>query len=132
MIPSLIDIGSKLIDKLIPDKVQADEAKLKLLQLQQDGQLKLEEFKHEEAQSQADINKVEAQSSNLFVAGWRPCIGWMCCIGLFYQFLLQPVIMGIITNEFPVLDTGTLMALVTSLLGFGGYRTVEKIKGRGK
>lgn len=132
MISSIIELGGKIIDKVIPDKAQADTAKLKLLELQQNGDLKLEEFSHNEMMGQIDINKIEAQSSNLFIAGWRPFIGWSCGCGFVYQLLLQPIITGIIDHQFPVLDMNTLIALLGALLGLGGYRTYEKIKGASK
>lgn len=126
MINSLLEIGSKLIDKIIPDKQAADAAKLKLLQLQQDVELKIEEFKHQEAIAQMDINKTEAQSEHIFISGWRPFIGWVCGIGLCYQFLLQPLLLGLFDLPMPSLDVSTLVALVTSMLGFGWYRSMDK------
>jgi hypothetical protein len=80
---------------------------------------------------QAMANIQEAKHKSVFVAGWRPAIGWVCVIGLAYQFLLLPfvtLIAAFLAPEVivPSLDAGVLMTLVLSLLGLGGYRTYEK------
>jgi hypothetical protein len=83
-------------------------------------------------QMQADVNKAEASSSNFFVAGWRPMVGWVCGIGLLTQFLVAPLTTWIAALcgknvVFPTLDMGTLMTLLLGMLGLGGMRTYEKI-----
>ena len=70
-ISAALDLGTTLINKLFPDPAQASEAKLRLLELQQNGQLAI-------MTAQTDINKKEAASSSVFVSGWRPAIGWVC------------------------------------------------------
>jgi hypothetical protein len=84
---------------------------------------------------QAMTNIEEAKHSSVFVAGWRPFIGWVAGIGLAYNFLLYPFA-GLVTQyvdptiELPQLTSaGELMTLVLSLLGLGGLRTYEKING---
>lgn len=93
---------------------------------------------------QQKINAVEAKHRSIWVAGWRPAIGWVCAAGLSYQFLLYPILMwftmllkvtGVIPGDVPtppILDTGPLMSLVTALLGLGGLRTFEKLKNKTK
>lgn len=88
----------------------------------------------QELQAQTDINKVEAASNSLFVAGWRPMIGWVCGSGLAMQFIVGPFATWIATLanhpiKFPELDMGTLLTLLIGMLGLGGMRTAEKIKG---
>ena len=83
---------------------------------------------------QAEINKVEAGHRTLFVAGWRPAIGWTCAIGLFYSWIVQPMLGSVLVMlgkpvVLPGLQTGMIIGLVTSLLGLAGIRTVEKAKG---
>ena len=84
------------------------------------------------ATAQAKINEIEAASSNMFVAGWRPAAGWTCSIALFYTFLAQPFLSWCSLNwgwqSPPVIDTGALTILLTGMLGFGGIRTYEKVK----
>jgi len=83
--------------------------------------------------AQADINKVEAASSNFFVAGWRPAVGWVCAAGLFYGTIGKPFFEFIANlfgyhGEFPVIDGNTLTTTLYGMLGLGAMRTVEKIK----
>jgi hypothetical protein len=85
-------------------------------------------------QAQADINKVEASSSSLFVAGWRPCIGWVCGLGLFTQFVVAPLVTWVASIlkhpvVFPALDMGTLLTLLLGMLGLGTMRSYEKVNG---
>lgn len=91
--------------------------------------------------SQMEVNKVEARHDNIFVAGWRPAIGWTGAIALMYQFVLYPFLVwiwyilqsfGKISTEIsapPVLDMGALMTIITGMLGIAGMRTYEKLKG---
>lgn len=123
----IIKLGTDLINKLIPDKSQADQAKLKLLDLQQSGELKLEEFAHNERMGQIDLNKVEAQSSNLFVSGARPSAMWVCSLGFAYSVIIQPIMQGLGYN-FPTLDNDVLLTMLAALLGLGGFRTFEKTR----
>lgn len=78
---------------------------------------------------QAEINKIEAKHRSLFVAGWRPFIGWVCGLGLAYQYLISPIANGF-GCSFPSIDSSSLHSLVVAMLGFGVYRTVEKIKNK--
>ena len=80
---------------------------------------------------QTEINKVEAQHRSVFVAGWRPFIGWVCGVSLGYSFFLAPII-DIWVSDMPELDTDTLYNLVLALLGLGTLRTAEKFMGRTK
>lgn len=124
---ALLNIGSQLIDRLWPDPQKAAEAKLELYKLQSSGELQT-------MLAQMEINKVEAANPSLFVAGWRPCIGWVCATALFYQYLLRPLVIGfapsfgITPPPFPGLDEN-LWQLMMGMLGLGGLRTFEKIQG---
>jgi hypothetical protein len=126
-ISAVFDVGSKLIDRLWPDPQKKAEAQLELIKLQQSGELA-------EIAGQLEINKIEAGSARLFVSGWRPAVGWVCCIGLATQFLIGPFATWTATLtghsiEFPKLDMGTLMTLLGGLLGLGTLRTYEKTQG---
>ena len=83
--------------------------------------------------AQAEINKVEASSANLFVAGWRPAVGWICAAGLFYGTIGKPFMEMIarlagFVGTFPDIDSNTLNTTLFGMLGLGAMRTVEKIK----
>lgn len=95
---------------------------------------KLLEMEFIAQKAQTDINLEEAKNPNLFVSGWRPFIGWVCGIGVFYHFigfsLIEWIIMVFKLNITPPkLDTEGLLGLVIALLGMGGLRTFEKLKG---
>jgi hypothetical protein len=77
--------------------------------------------------AQSQVNAAEA-TTDLFRGGWRPFIGWVCGLGLTYQFIAYPVLHGYYLQLTP-LDTNSLMWLVTGMLGLGAYRTFEKVKG---
>lgn len=127
-IVSFIPIIGQLIDRIIPDKTEAAKAKAELDLLQANGELQL-------MLKQLDINIEEAKHSNLFVAGWRPAIGWCCGIIFAYHYLLYPIIItfsalnGIDPKTLPVFDTSSVIPVLGGLLGLGGLRTYEKIKG---
>ena len=83
--------------------------------------------------AQIEVNKVEAGSTNLFVSGWRPFVGWTCGIALCYHFVLQPLLMFILSStgnpmELPGFDMTTLTTVLMGMLGLGGLRSYEKVK----
>jgi len=129
----LIGPVTKIIDKLIPDPQAKAQAQIELLRLQQAGEFKQLETDLQLALAQTDINKAEAASANLFVSGWRPAVGWVCVLGLVYQYLGQPLLTWA-SSAFgvpapPALDLGDLIVLLGGMLGLGTLRTVEKRAG---
>ena len=129
-VSAALDIGGKLIDRLWPDPIQAAAAKLELLKLQQSGDLA-------QITGQLEINKAEAQNSSVFVAGWRPAIGWVCAMALFYQYLVRPIAQGAFAaagHPLPPLVglDDNLWQLLLGMLGLGGLRTYEKVQGVAK
>jgi len=130
----LISPIAKIIDKLIPDKEAASKAKLELIRLEQEGDLAELSAMVEINKAQAEVNKQEAAHKSLFVAGWRPALGWTCAIGIFWQFVGHPLAsFGLaaadIQTELPSINTENLFELVLAMLGMGGLRTYEKLKG---
>ena len=86
---------------------------------------------------QAEINRIEAAHRSLFVAGWRPFIGWVCGAGFLWAFLGHPLFEWTVTIKklgiaAPDIPTENMLELVLALLGLGGMRTYEKIMGRAK
>jgi hypothetical protein len=120
----------ELIDRLFPNKdAQAKERAELMLQAQQiDLQL---------AQAQNAVNQAEATSTSIFVAGWRPFIGWTCGVAFAYKFVVQPFLIFLLIacdskfdyHALPVLDWSDMGTVLMGILGLGGMRTVEKIKG---
>jgi ABC-type sulfate transport system permease component len=118
---------SDLIGKFIPS---ADEKAKNVLALE------LATMQQQQAmvQAQTDTNKAEASNASMFVAGWRPFIGWVCGSGLAYQFIAAPIatwIAALCSHPIapPALDLGTLLTLLLGMLGLGGMRTYEKLNG---
>ena len=137
LLGGLFDLAGKVFDKIFPNPQQAAEAKLKLFELQQAGELKVLEAEAALAVGQMKINEVEAASDSFFKSGWRPAVGWICVFGLFYQFVFLPfatffLALYEVRAVMPAMDLNTLMTLLFGLLGLGGYRTIEKLKGATK
>lgn len=124
---AIIEIGARLLDKIIPDKDAREKAQFELIKASQDQNFQL-------ALGQLNINTEEAKSQNLFVSGWRPYIGWVCGIALTYNFLIYPLMLWFIASYGsditpPPLFSEHLMELVMGMLGLGTLRTFEKWKG---
>ena len=83
--------------------------------------------------AQLEVNKVEAGSTNIFVSGWRPFVGWTCGIALCYHFVLQPFLVFLLYSfgyqiDLPAFQMETLTTILFGLLGLGGMRSLEKVK----
>ena len=147
MISSIIDVGITLIDKLFPDKDKAELEKQKLRNLNDAAAIaaKVKELEaiYELAlqtdKNQTTINKAEAKRDSLFIAGWRPFIGWICGIAVAFNFLLTPIINQLLTVLYNYgsiekltlitsLDMSELWTVLLGMLGLGGLRTYEKLK----
>jgi|SRR5688572_18064103 len=129
----LIGPVTSLLERVLPNPEARAAAQLELLKLQQQG-----EFKELDAQlsrdlGQIEVNKAEAASGNAFASSWRPLCGYVCVLGLSYQFVLQPLLAwasGIQAWPLPPeLDLGDLITLLGGMLGLGTLRTAEKFKG---
>lgn len=117
IIPKTIDLAIKLIDEIYVNEEEKLEKKIILERLRQKIAL-----------SQIDLNKIEASSKSLFISGWRPAIGWICTVGLFYEFLICPILYSCGIETMIGIDNSALHSLVASLLGIGAFRTYEKCK----
>lgn len=137
----VFDIGKRLIDKFFPDPEKAAEAQLKLAQMHQTGELAYLAAETDIAKLQISTNQEEAKHESVFIAGWRPHIGWVCGFAFSYNFLLQPFLVFLIhafgtpdaiarIAQLPSLDWAQMMPVLFGMLGIGGYRTYEKIKGK--
>jgi hypothetical protein len=130
-IPQMVTTIGGIVNKFIPDRDQ--QAKI-----QAELSMKLMDMEATMAKAQTDINSVEAQSSNIFVSGWRPCVGWVCAVAFAWQFVIQPFFSFAYTlytkQPAPVvaLDHDALNTVLFGLLGLGGFRSWEKVKGVSK
>lgn len=123
-----------LLDRVLPDQKAAADAKIELMKLAQNGDLAQLNSVVQLATNQADINKVEAANGSLFVAGWRPAIGWVCGAAFAFKFILGPsavVAMAMAGHPItlPVFDFTEMSTVLMGMLGLGAMRSVEKIKG---
>ena len=131
----IIPAITQVLDKIIPDPQAAAEAKLRALELAQKGDLAALDAELRLALGQLEVNKAEA-TTDMFRGGWRPAVGWVCVVGLGYQFILQPVLPWVVAlfgaqvPPLPAIDNETLMVLLTGMLGLGGLRTIERVKGK--
>lgn len=129
-----VPLIGNVLDRILPDPKVAAEAKLQMLQMAQNGQLEVLHAETQLALGQQDINKVEAASSSLFTSGWRPFIGWVCGSAMAYKFILFPLLMFLFAAFghpliLPVLDWTEMSTVLMGMLGLGGLRTYEKVRG---
>lgn len=123
-----------LMDNLFTSDEERAEAKRKLVEMEQAGEL-------EKVKGQLAINMQEAKHESIFVAGWRPAVGWVCGAALAYTYIVQPfasfaaVVGGVdpaTVQALPAIDMAVMMPALLGMLGLGGLRTVEKAKGVNK
>jgi hypothetical protein len=127
ILTALVPALGTLVDRLIPDKAAADRAKAEM-------EAALVRAANEAALAQVEVNKIEAGHGSVFVAGWRPAIGWVCAAALAWAFIVAPVATwGMaafgVKETLPAIGTDNLFELVLAMLGLGGLRTFEKMRG---
>jgi hypothetical protein len=124
----------KVIDRAWPDPTQKAQAALELERMRQAGEFKAIDAELQAMQMQADINRVEAGSSDPFTSRWRPFIGWVCGSALCWHYIGRPLaewllLMSGKNVQIPHVDLGDLIVILLGMLGLGGLRTTEKIRG---
>ena len=131
MLQALIGPVTGLLDKFIEDKDQKNKLAHEIATM-------AEKQMHEQVMGQLEVNKAEAKHRSIFVAGWRPFIGWTCGIALMAHFVLFPATdfvvayMGYEIPPMPAFDMESLMTVLLGMLGLGGMRSFEKFKGVSK
>lgn len=119
-ITAVSDLANTVVSRLWPDKTEQEK-------MQMASALAI-------VQGQLDANKAEASSNSAFTSGWRPGIGWVCALALFFQYIGRPLLQwgGIVSgHQFPPLPgiDDNLWQLMLGMLGLGGLRSLEKVKG---
>lgn len=134
---ALISLVGSVLDKIVPDPATAADAKFKLLELAQKGDMATLDADVRLALAQIDVNKTEAAMPGVFKGGGRPAALWVCVFALAYNFLLRPLLPWLLTvcgvhdvPPLPVIDGDELLGLMFGLLGLSGYRSLERIKGK--
>ena len=131
MLTEILGVGNLVKDvlgKVIPDPNAAAEAEKQIMNIM-----------HENNKAQLAVNAQEAKHKSIFVAGWRPAVGWVLALAIAFMYLIKPIATAILfgfgmTEEAKLiesieLDTGILMTLLGSMLGIGTMRSYDKVKG---
>ena len=123
-ITAVANFASGIIDKIFPDKTEAEKAKAALAQLDMANEANL-------LLGQLQINVEEAKSQSIFVAGWRPFIGWVCGAGFAWQYALGPFLTWLLgalghPTALPAMDASELMTILLGMLGLAGMRSYDK------
>ena len=127
MLQALIGPVTGLLDKFIPDADTKQKLAHEIATMS-------ERHAQELAKGQIEINKAEAAHKSMFVAGWRPFVGWTCGVALAWHFVGQPLVVfgiavvGVETPELPAFEMESLLTVLLGMLGLGGLRTFEKTK----
>lgn len=114
---ALVSTIGGLVDKFIPDKTAAAAAQAELIQLLEKGEI-------DKALAQIQVNMMEAQHASIFVAGWRPALGWVCVASLLYSVIGWNLLAWLSINagwtQPPVIELESIIYLLTIMLGVGG------------
>ena len=127
LLPSIMDVAGRFLP----------EDKEKRAAAEREIEAKLTDSLANIDLAQLDINKTEAAHRSLFVAGWRPFIGWSCGVALAYTYIVQPILtFGLAQSgylvDLPAVDISQMMPVLMGMLGLGGLRSWEKVKGVSK
>lgn len=118
---SVADLANAVVARIWPDKTEQEKAQLAAAVTLVQGQL--------------SVNQAEASNPSVFVAGWRPFIGWVCGAALVYHYIVRPMLPWLLAMfgkpvpPIPPLDMGDLITILLGMLGLGGLRTYEKKQG---
>ena len=133
-----IETGRTLIDRIWPDKEkyarEREQAEYELLKMTQAERMTDKANEVAIAVAQIEVNKEEAKTGQIFIAGWRPAIGWVCALSYGYAFLVGPIATQVATGmggswPLPPIDMENMLYVLGGLLGLGGLRTFEKVRG---
>ena len=125
LIGPIFELGKGLMERWFPDPAKKAEAEAQFMLMMQE-----QDFK--KVLGQLEVNAAEAASPHLFVAGWRPAVGWCCALGFLWATIGQPIVSWIAVAKGwpapPAIDTEVLLYVLGGMLGLGTLRTVEKVK----
>lgn len=130
-VKGVVDTVADAADRFIETPDEKSAAHLKELALE----LKSDELKQALQKAQMEVNTQEAKHASVFVAGWRPAVGWTCCVAFLYAYVLQPFLIYAALfydptiPQPPDLDLNQLIPVLGGMLGIGAMRSYEKAKG---
>jgi len=128
---AIAGVVGKIIDRAWPDPAQKAVALLELEKMKQAGEFKQLDADIQAMQMQADVNKVEAASTDPFTSRWRPFVGWVCGSALAWHYIGRPMAGWVLllagnSTPIPAVDLGDLIVILLGLLGLGGLRSYDK------
>ena len=131
LLPSILPAVTNIIGRFLPEDKEARAKAEREIEAQLSTHLAKIDL------AQLGINKTEAAHRAIFVAGWRPFIGWCCGISLAWTYVLTPILQFVLANtghliDLPAMDMSQMMPVLMGMLGLGGLRTFEKFKGVSK
>lgn len=132
----VVDLVDGVINRIWPDPIEAEKARLALRQMEQAGELQTMAIEAGLLQGQLDVNKAEAAAGGWFVPGWRPAIGWVGAIALFFYYVPRCVVTVFVwliacyhagaIVEYPAMDISDLLGIIGTMLGMSGLRSLDK------
>jgi len=131
LLPAVLPLVKDVIGSFLPeDPKKRAEAERKI-------EAQLTEHLAKIDMAQLEVNKTEAAHRSIFVAGWRPFVGWACGVSLAWSYICQPILTFALVQagygvELPALDMSQMMPVLMGMLGLGGLRSFEKYKGVSK
>ena len=131
LLPNLLPIVGDVIGRFLPEDKEARA------QAEREIETRLAEHLAKVDMAQIEVNKAEGQHRSIFVAGWRPFIGWTCGFALAYTYVIQPMLVFGLAQAghlvtLPQVDMSLMMPVLLGMLGLGGMRSFEKFKGVSK
>lgn len=126
LVAPIFELGKSLIERWFPDPAKKAEAEAQFMLMMQE-----QDFK--KVLGQLEVNAAEAASPHIFVAGWRPFVGWCCGLGFLWATIAQPMVAWVAVARGwpapPAIDTEVLLYVLGGMLGLGTLRSFEKTKG---
>lgn len=134
LVPDALNAAVKFLDRIIPDPEAKAKAILELKKEENAQALQEMTLELQAMQAQTSINQEEARSGDKFASRWRPFVGWICGFAFAYHFILQPLLAFSMASfghkvELPAFDMDVLNTVLMGMLGLGGMRSFEKLKG---
>ena len=128
-ITGILNIANTVLDRVLPDKAQAAAAKASLLEATVKGEI-------DNAVAQLQVDQAEAGNQSVFVAGWRPWIGWVCGFAFAYTYVVQPLLSFLAALfkhpvNLPPVNLDGMMPVLLGMLGLGAMRSWDKANGKG-
>ncbi len=133
LIGPVSELINTVLKRVLPPEKMSEAERAKI---QEEITLELSKQDWQGVMAQLEVNKIEAASTNWFVAGWRPSVGWICASALGWHYVLQPLLSFVLVavlhwpfgKDLPVFDMESLLTVLLGMLGLGGLRTFEKYK----